>query len=444
MKKLITCLLLVLSGVSLADDQLRVGIMGLDMKPKIGIPLAGYGSTDRRLQDFVDWKFQYSESFLFKPSEGYHSPIRSKVMVLQKAKQRLVFISLDTIGVEDRFIKEIARRIGKYGIKEKDLIIAATHTHGGPGTLSTRIPLQAVAVDLYRHKNYLFIVDRVVESIEAALNNLRPANLFKSKALITGVQENKWRDNNPNHFDNRASFLVAKDAVTGEWLGGLVNFSIHGGTMPIPTMLYSSDVNGAIEKELENHLSHKNYVSTQHPVMLFLNGAEGDVGGSLERSVENVTLLAQEFMRDASTAFDDQNLTAVAPTFSSIKKRIFIGIPTLQLKDCQEGFLGDLPTWIKPVIYPLLPAFSYISKASVGDITYLTWPGEASTQLGYDLQAIAEAHGVKDPVVVGLANDYMTYFTTKPEYEEHEYDSCSSFYGWKGGKRILEAHTKWL
>lgn len=443
MKKIISCLFLLLSFQTFADPQLQVGIMGLDMKPKIGIPLAGYGSTDRRLNDFVDWRFQYSEATLFKPSEGYHSAIRSKVMVLKKAEQILVFVSLDTIGVEDRFIKEIARRTVKYGIQEKDLIIAATHTHGGPGTLSNRIPLQAVAVDLYKHKNYLFFVDRVVESIEGALANLRPANLYKSKALITGVQRNKWRQDQTK-FDNRASFLVAKDAVTGEWLGGLVNFSIHGGTMPIPVMLYSSDVNGAIEKELEAHLSHKNYVSTTSPVMLFLNGAEGDVGGNSERSIENVTLLAQEFMRDAVPAFEENNLTAVEPTLSSSKKRIFVGIPTLQLRDCQEGFLNELPAWVRPAIYPLLPAFSYISKAKVGDITYLTWPGEASTQLGFDLQAIALARGVTDPVVVGLSNDYMTYFTTKPEFDEHEYDSCSSFYGWKGGKRILEAHKKWL
>jgi hypothetical protein len=127
-----------------------------------------------------------------------------------------------------------------------------------------------------------------------------------------------------------------------------------------------------------------------------------------------------------------------------VKKKIFVGIPTLQLHDCQDGFLGKLPNWIKPSISPLLPAFSYISKIMVGDITYLTWPGEASTQLGFDLQAEAAKRGAKDPIVLGLVNDYMTYFTTKSEYSEKEYDSCSSFYGWKGGKRIIDSHKKWL
>lgn len=444
MKKIISAILLLSSITVMArDSQLYVGIKGIDMEPKIGIPLAGYGSNERRLRDFIDWRFQYSESTLFKPSEGYHSPIRSKVMLLRKGKEKLVFISLDTIGLEDRFIKAIARNVRKYGIKEKDLIVSATHTHGGPGTLSKRLPLQAVAVDFYKHKNYLHILKKVTESIEGALNNARPALLYKSKAEISGVQKNKYRQDE-NYFNNRASFLLAKDAETGEWLGGLVNFAIHGGTMPIPLMLYSSDVNGAIEKEIENHLSHTNYVSLTTPVMLFMNGAEGDVAGNSERSVENVTLLAQEFMRDAAPALTDENLTPVEPTFSSSKKKIFVGFPTLQLRGCQDGFLNKLPRWIKPTIFPMLPAWSYISKAQVGDITYLSWPGEASTRLGFDLQAMATERGVKDPVVLGLVNDYMTYFTTKEEYAQKEYDSCSSFYGWRGGERILEAHKKWL
>lgn len=48
-------------------------------------------------------------------------------------------------------------------------------------------------------------------------------------------------------------------------------------------------------------------------------------------------------------------------------------------------------------------------------MTFLSWPGEPSTQLGYDLQDMARKLGAVDPVVLGLANDYMSYFTTKAE-----------------------------
>jgi hypothetical protein len=439
-----TFILLALFSLSLhaQEEQLLVGISGKDLQPKIGIPLAGYGSTDRRLKNFFDWRFRYSEASLFKPSEGYHSPIRSKVMILKKGQQNLVFISLDMIGTEARFIRDLAKNLEIYGIDEEDIIVSATHTHGGPGTLSKRLPLMAIAVDFYRKKNYQDILSKVTNSVEMAIANMRPAVLVKTKAVINGVQKNKWRRKNEEHYDKNASFLMAKDAGTNEWLGGLVNFSIHGGTMPEAIMLYSSDVNGAIEKELEQYFAAQNGFSMM-PTLLFMNGAEGDVGASVDRSVENVNFIGKKFIEEAIPQLNNERWSNVASEFSSVKKKIYIGQPRVPL-NCQGGFLKKLPDWVKPNVSFLLPTYSYISQIKVGDILYLSWPGEASTQLGYNLQAVARQKGAADPIILGLANDYMTYFTTKSEYKEKAYDSCSTIYGWESGDRIIEEHNNLL
>jgi hypothetical protein len=427
------------------EQQLQVGIHGLDMKPKVGIPLAGYGNKRRRLNSYFDWRFQYPESSLFKPSIGYHSPIRSKVMFLKNGSDNLIFVSLDTIGVEDRFIKDIAYNLKKYNVTEEQLVVSATHTHGGPGTLSKRIPLQAVAVDLYRKKNYEYILEQVTKSIELAYQNLRPATLYKTKAIINGVQKNKWRLKDQEHFDKRASFLMAKDTLTDEWMGGLVNFSIHGGTMPMDVMLYSSDVNGAIEHELEDLFAAKNSPIAKYPTFLFMNGAEGDVGAIVDRSVEGVTVIGKKFIEQAAPVLEqEQNFTEVEGTFSVKKQKLFVGIPSYPLKPCVDGLLAKLPKWFKLSIYPLFPKDSYISQAKVGDILYLSWPGEPSTQLGYNLEKMAQKYNYQDVQVLGLVNDYMTYFVTKEQSSENAYDTCSSYYGWQGGERIHAAHEKML
>jgi hypothetical protein len=442
---LCSCLLFLFAPTLFAQEQkLLVGLHALDINPKIGIPLAGYGSTDRRLKNFFDWKGEYKEASLFKPSEGFHSLIRSKVMFLKMADKNLVFVSLDTIGTEDRFIKDIAANLAHLGVKEEEIIVSATHTHGGPGTLSNRLPLQAIAVDFYKEKNYRYIVTQVTLSIVRAYHSLREAELFKSKAIIEGVQRNKWRRKDEQHYDKRASFLVARDRQTGAWLGGMVNFSIHGGTMPVDLMLYSSDINGAIEIELEKELAHKNSPVADYPVFLFMNGAEGDVGSEGERSVAAIDRLSKLFVQQAAPSLDESVLTPVATQFSVQKKKLFVGMPGLPMKGCQKGLFGKLPEWMKVSIYKLLPTHSYISIAQVGDITYMTYPGEPSTQIGYDLQALALARGHIDPQIISLANDYMTYFTTRKEYREFEYDSCSSMYGWQGSERIMLGHQDWL
>ena len=297
---------------------------------------------------------------------------------------------------------------------------------------------------MYKDRNYQYIVTQVTLSVVRAYHSLREASLFKSKAVINGVQKNKWRRKNEEHYDKRASFLIARDNTNGSWLGGMVNFSIHGGTMPVELMLYSSDINGAIELELEKELARKNSQLADEPVFLFMNGAEGDVGSEGERSVEAVERLSKLFIEQAAASLNEDILTAVASEFTVEKKEIFVGAPALPMKGCQAGLFGKLPAWMKVSLFKLLPSRSTISKATVGDITYFTWPGEPSTQIGYDLQALALARGHQDPQIISLANDYMTYFTTRSEYREFAYDSCSCMYGWQGGQRIMLAHQDWM
>ncbi len=424
------------------SNPLLVGMNSLDMKPAVGIPLAGYGADERRLPEFIDWRLRYPECTLFRPSEGYHSAIRSKVMALKQGQDHLILVSLDTIGLEHRLAKDVLKGLKSFHIKPHELVLTATHTHGGPGTLSKKVPLQMIAVDLYREKNYRYILNQVVASIKSALKHMEPADVYKTKATINGVQRNKWRK--VEKFDNTAGFIVARSRASGQWLGGVVNFSVHGGSMPVGLMLYSSDLNGAIEHELENHFALKNTFVGKEPVFLFLNGAEGDVGAVGGRSVEIIDTLSKKFMSEASSAFLEENLTPVEPVIKSAKKKVFLGLPASPIKFCGEGWISRLPKWVRVNLFPLLPTHSYISQAQIGDITLLTWPGEPSTQLGWDLQNMAKEHGVSDPWVVGLANDYAAYFTNKEEFNEGAYDSCSSLYGPVGSSRVIKAHQKIL
>ncbi len=81
---------------------------------------------------------------------------------------------------------------------------------------------------------------------------------------------------------------------------------------------------------------------------------------------------------------------------------------------------------------------------SVGDILMMTWPGEASTQVGFDLHNAARSLGYDKTWILALAKDYKAYFTTKGEYAEGKYDSCSSLFGWKGTERIRARYVEIL
>lgn len=425
-----------------ASDELLGAAVALDLQPKVGIPLAGYGSKLRRLKPF-DWKNEFPHSFFFKPSEGVHTPIRSKVLFLKKRNRNLVFISLDTIGVEKRFVKDLVRELKSHGIREAELIVSGTHTHSGPGTLSRTLPLELVATDLFIGKNYRHILNGVRASVLAAKDALEPVELFKTSFQAEGIQKNKFRYEDQEHYDKNANFLLARSKATRHWLGGLLNFAIHGGGMPIELPLYSSDFPGQLEIQIESKLSAMNPAGAPRPAVLFMNGAEGDVA-TPDRGIAHIEDLGKEFARQADAAFSADRLAPVRPDFEVERRRIWLGVPGSPLKYCVGGLFAKSPVPLRVPLLGFVGQFSYITRVSVGDITMMTWPGEPSTSLGLALKAQARKRGHADPWVLGLTNDYMTYFTTKQEYFEGAYDSCSSLFNWRGGKRILSAYDKML
>jgi hypothetical protein len=279
--------------------------------------------------------------------------------------------------------------------------------------------------------------------VQIALAQVESADLFTSNVQIEGIQRNKFRKKDQEHFNKKASFLLGRSRVTGEWMGGLVNFAVHGGGMPIGLSLYSSDVPGQIEMNLEAKLAERNPASSRKPVFVFINGAEGDVA-TPDRGIEHIEMLGREFGRQAEPALNIGNMEPVDPEFSVKKEDVWLGIPGTPLKYCVGGIMKKSPIPLRVPLIGLMGQVAPITAVKIGRITMLTWPGEPSTTLGLQLQDLARKYGHDDAWILGLTNDYKAYFTTKSEYFEGAYDSCSSLYNWRGGKRVLKRYGKML
>ena len=74
----------------------------------------------------------------------------------------------------------------------------------------------------------------------------------------------------------------------------------------------------------------------------------------------------------------------------------------------------------------------------------MTWPGEVTTSLGFELKGLARFYGYNNPMFLGLTGGYMTYFTNEEEFLEGRYEACNSLYGPKGAKRIIKGHDEML
>ncbi len=197
-----------------STEYVNIGLSKVDLNAEIGIPLAGYGIKLRRLKH-LDWTNKYPHSFMFRPSTGQRDPINAKTMVIEKNGKLVIFTSVDVIGINRHIIDDLLKMLKPFHISRDQIFVSGTHTHSGPGTVSKRFALNVIAVDMFKKENYEKVKFSIYLSIVKAIASLQPAELYKTSFHAKGIQRNKFRRKDENHFDDEAQFLLAKSKLSG-------------------------------------------------------------------------------------------------------------------------------------------------------------------------------------------------------------------------------------
>ena len=425
-----------------STDLIDVGLSTIDLDLPEGVPLSGFGQPSRRMKGGMDIKNKYPYCFFFKPNEGVLDPVQVKTMALRKDGKLVVFISMDVVGITNDFVKVLVKRLKHYGITRDNLNLSGTHTHAGPGALSHSFILGIIAADIFNQKLFDHVIAKVEKSVINAILNFEPAYLYDLTYKTAGLQKNRRK--NAGHFDPHARILLAKN-IQGDWLGGILNYAIHGTYYGGSNMKLSADVPGALSNGLEKQFHSLNMLKKNRPTFLFINGAEGDVAPKRIGGRNNITAMGNSISTQTMNNLDKAR-PILNPQISFKQEKVFVGIPRLTIKKCIDSpkFSRFIPGVLKIPLIKAFPMKTVLSTIKIGDLTMLTWPGEPTTSVGYQLRDAVIKTGNKRPWLLGLTNDHLSYFTTKKEYKEGGYEACSSFYGHRGTKRIIKKYVKML
>jgi neutral ceramidase len=441
-KRLIKFLLIFLSFISLNINasELKIGISAVDITPEKGVPLAGYGGRPRRLKYLYDWSNQYPHATYLTPSKGVLDPIRVKTVVLSKNNKKLVFISLDLIGVTSKMIDHILEELKEYNISAHNLIVGATHTHSGPGTLTNNSIMELLAVDKFNEKNYKDFLKKVKKSVTLALNKMEKGKIFYSTFQAHNIQKN--RRSHKRKIDKESKILWFKNNKN-KILGAIINFAIHGTSLSAHNFKFSSDIPGALERELESKINLINATDNSKSTVLFFNGAVGDIAPR-EGGFNQMLQISKEWGTQAIKAL--KNIKEVKPEWTSVKKNIKMNPAIVNLVKClkKKSFGYALLKLVKLNIQNKLPKQAPLQYVKLGDLTFLTWPGEPNASLGLQLKKLAIDKGHKNPFLLSLTNDHLFYFSNEKEFSQESPESCMSVYGSKGSKKIIDFYTHYL
>jgi len=484
-------------------DQFLAGAAKVDITPMPGYPMGGYA-----VAGYV--------------SRGVWMRLSARAVCFEDADGRgLAMVSADLwaipAGLGDRVADLVARRCRIRQLGREQIILAATHTHNGPGNFSSSKLYNQMASPEGGFDRGLFnyLAYRMADAIAEAWNERRPAVVSYSEAPVAGVVRNRsietflangedaralieengslpirrtpfpvGGDDAYRAVDQRMKVIHVQTAGPNpSTLCVLAFYAMHPTVMNTTTEVYNSDVFGVAASLVESALGRSTRGSSD-PVVAIFNGPEGDVSANWTRrdrsdAIEIGTTLADGILRLVEAP--GENITgpiAFNYGYTSLRELAMplSGASTLCGAEADWAFFRDagfyegmtqqdsskqvkgqgtkrLPVeddigsrtlksmypWIvQSVLDP--PEMVPLGVYRIGPVVIGTLPGEFTTILGRRIRSAmaGAAPSSIQVLLVGLANEYLSYFTTEEEYALQHYEGASTIYGPRAGQRVCD------
>ncbi|WP_308290589.1 neutral/alkaline ceramidase [Streptomyces marispadix] len=242
------------------------------------VGMMGYGRVDQQAQ-------------------GLHTRLRARAFVFadRETDERVLLVVVDTAMIFESVHQAVLKRLGeKYGdlYTHRNVMIAATHTHCGPGGSSHHLLYDLTTLG-FHEKTFQAMTDGVVEAATRAHEDLAPSELTLTHAELSGTSANRSREafeRNPSEL--RSHFPEAIDPQStllrierdGRAAGAVNWFAVHGTSMSGENKLISADNKGYAAYHWEREVHGEDYLADAAPdfVSAFAQTNAGDMSPNLD------------------------------------------------------------------------------------------------------------------------------------------------------------------
>ena len=352
-----------------------------------------------------------------KPAEGKVQDLFAKALALEDEQgNKLVFVTLDLIGVPQLLRREVARRVEKeFGLPPAHLVMNASHTHSGPSLRTA--PLTDAEKDNPKAKDAWDYTQKLqndlVGLIGQALAAMQPARLTWNKARC-GFAMNRRRDYtlppehpnankapNPNGPVDHEVPALRIEAPDGTLRATLFGYACHNTSLGFYN--WCGDYAGFAQEYLQEH--RPGFTA------LFLMGCGADQNPYPRRSdvVPGVTdlELSMQHGRSLSNAVEMALVVNPRPVNGPIRA----AYEEIKLSYAKAGRADH--------DYP-------VQVIKLGnDLTFITLGSEVVVD--YSLRFKREFAGAAGVWVAGYSNDYTGYVPSLRVLKEGGYEAAA---GW--------------
>lgn len=298
---------MVFSKVSLCQqsggtcETIDVGVAKIDITPEGPIRLAGYGARSK------------------SESDGIIHRLEAEAMAFGKdAEHPSVVITIDLVGITERITSQVKQHLlEKAGIDPAQVVICASHTHGGPeignllnilqyregGYSDSLLPLdQSVHIAQYTE----MLTQKLEEVAVAALNNRKPALVAWGQGQASFAANRRTKG---GPVDPALPMMRVTDP-DGTLRAVFVNYACHGTTLEGINEINADWIGEA-----------KKLIGTNHPgcIVLIALGCGADADPKPRGNMEDVKLNAKDISDNVDKLLVSQLQPLSSPPVGSIK-----------------------------------------------------------------------------------------------------------------------------
>ncbi|MGH7149937.1 MAG: neutral/alkaline non-lysosomal ceramidase N-terminal domain-containing protein, partial [Planctomycetota bacterium] len=351
---------------------LLAGAACVDLTPDRPVPLGGYGA-------------RYGAAFT-----AVHDRPAARALLLRSQGRSIAIVSADLLVIPASLRTAVLARIEDLRID--GLLLAATHTHSGPGGYWDNWLAEAAGMGDHDPRWASALADRIALGVREAWGLLRPARVRWAADAAPDLVRNRRFSDGP--VDPSLLLAVIEGAADEPGpVATILGFGAHPTVLGAENRLLSGDFPGVVRRSFEEE--------TGAPALL-LNGASGDLapvvpgdGEGFEGTTRLGRALADRFrgMRPALSAPCGAGLAAC-------ERRVRLpGVNT-------RGAAGPIfRLLLDPLARTFTPAETVVQALRVGDLSIAAFPCDLGSGPGLALR-----EGFPGPLLlVAYANDYMGY-----------------------------------
>lgn len=431
-----TLFTLLLLGQKLAySAPLKAGASSIDITPRKGVPLGGYGGGKRRLKR-ADLN-PFNDHALLTPSTGVLDPLYARALVLTQGSEKVCFLTIDAIAVEGDLVSDAVKAARKKGftLELNSVLACASHTHSGSGAVARSLLWQLSAMDFLKGRVRRALVTKLATVLVKAEKALVPAKLALGTVDLVGATKNRRHKIHQSilksHIDPQLAVLRVDDHK-GTAIATLWNFAIHGTMHGTGNSKFSADVMGLVNTQLSQE---------RLGVVLFMNGAEGDMAPSGGPQAAKKIVAAIKKLHGELKVTDQLSIANLSKTVKLGRPRVTVTEETLgQLEDDPLGMKNVLGRFKNGLTVPLSKRWVEhsvrLQGVRIGNAVILTMPGEPIAELGIALRREVKALGYESVLLASLANNHIGYILTEKQFKRGGYEAVVSFFGPKAGEML--------